>query len=187
MDAGELRPGLWRWTARHPEWDDRVVASAYLETAEAVVLVDPLVPPGEEERFYEALDRDVARMGLPVAVVLTNPWHRRSTDELVQRYDAQLFVAAEGSLPTGLAAHPGGMQPDDVVVHAPSHRAIFTGDTLLDNRLCPEDWLAEGRAHQLECLERVVALDADLVVPAHGTPFPVAELAALLHSPPSAP
>jgi glyoxylase-like metal-dependent hydrolase (beta-lactamase superfamily II) len=187
MDVGELGPGLWRWTARHPEWDDRVVASAYLETAEAVVLVDPLVPRGEEERFFDALDRDVARVGRPVAVVLTNPWHRRSADELAARYDADVFVAGAGWLPAGLAVYPGGMQPEDVVLHAPSHRAIFTGDTLLDNRLCPEDWLAEGRAHQVECLERVVALDADLVVPAHGTPFPVAELAALLHSPPSAP
>jgi len=29
MDVQELRPGLWRWTARHPEWDDREVSSAY--------------------------------------------------------------------------------------------------------------------------------------------------------------
>src|SRR5262249_43223539 len=146
----------------------------------------PLVPRGEEGRFYEALDRDVARAGRAVAVVLSNPWHRRSADEVAERYEARVFVGVEGSLPAGLAAYPGGMQPEDVVVHAPSHRALFTGDTLLDNQLCPEDWLAEGRAHHAPCLARVVALDADLVVPAHGTPFPVAELAALLHSPPSA-
>jgi glyoxylase-like metal-dependent hydrolase (beta-lactamase superfamily II) len=187
MDVGELRPGLWRWTARHPDWDDRVVSSAYLETAEAIVLVDPLVPRGKEDRFYEALDRDVARARRPVAVVLTNPWHRRSADDLAQRYGAGVFAGADETLPSGLAAYPGGMQPEDVVVHAPSHHVIFTGDTLVDNRLCPEDWLADGRVHQVECLERVVALDADLVVPAHGTPFPVAELAALLHPPPSAP
>src|SRR5262249_3252663 len=131
--------------------------------------------------------RDLARLGRPVVVVVTNPWHRRSADELAARYGAGVFVGGDGPLPAGLAAYPGGMQPEDVVVHAPSRRAIVTGDTIVDNRLCPEDWLAKGRAHQVECLERVVALDADLVVPAHGTPFPVAELAALLHSPPSAP
>jgi hypothetical protein len=186
MDVRELRPGLWRWTARHPEWDDRVVASAYLETANAIVLVDPLVPRGEEARFFAALDRDVARAKRPVAVVLTNPWHRRSADELAQRYDARVVVGGDGSLPGGLAAYPGGMQPEDVVIHVPSHRAIFTGDTLLDNDLCPEDWLAEGRTHHVACLTRVVELDADLIVPAHGEPFPLEELAALLHSPPSA-
>ena len=162
------------------------MASAYLETPDAVVLVDPLVPKGEEERFFDALDRDVARAARPVAVVLTNPWHRRSADELAARYAADVSVGGQGVLPAGLVAYPGGMQPEDVVVHAPSHRVLFTGDTLVDHGLCPEDWLAEGRAHQIECLERVAALDADLVVPAHGSPFPVSELVRLLHSPPSA-
>src|SRR5262249_12662425 len=87
MDVREVRPGLCRWTARHPEGADRLVACAYLETPEAVVLVDPLVPREEAQRFFEALDRDVARADRPVAVVLTNPWHRRSADTLAQRYD----------------------------------------------------------------------------------------------------
>ena len=181
MDVRELRPGLWRWTARHPEWDDREVSSAYLEASDAVCLIDPLVPRGDEERFFAALDRDVERVGLPVAVVLTNPWHRRSADELAQRYGASVFVGVEGGLPGGLQAYPGGMQPEDVVIHAPSHRVLFTGDTLLDNELCPEDWLADGREHHLDCLRVVVDLGADLVVPSHGSPFPVEQLAAALH------
>jgi glyoxylase-like metal-dependent hydrolase (beta-lactamase superfamily II) len=186
MDVQELRPGLWRWTARHPEWDDSVVSSAYLEAPGAVVLVDPLVPRGEEERFFEALDSDVERVGSPVAIVLTNPWHRRSAGELAQRYDARIFVAGQDPLPGGLQAYPGGMQPEDFVVHAPSQRALFTGDTLLDGRLCPEDWLAEGRAHHVACLTRLLELDADLVVPSHGEPLAVEQLSAQLHSPPSA-
>src|SRR5215475_14967580 len=100
MDVQELRPGLWRWTARHPEWDEREVSSAYVETADAVVLVDPLVPRGEEERFFAALDHDIERLGSPVAIVLTNPWHRRSADEIAQRYDGRVHVAGE-SLPAG--------------------------------------------------------------------------------------
>ena len=82
MDVQELKPGLWRWTARHPDWEEREVSSAYVETGDAVCLVDPLVPRDEEERFFAALDRDVERLGLPVAIVLTNPWHRRSSAEL---------------------------------------------------------------------------------------------------------
>jgi len=150
-----------------------------VETAEHVCLVDPLVPHGEEERFFEALDRDVERLGLPVAVVLTNPWHRRSSAELAARYDATIHVAGE-ALPPGFDANPGGMQPEDFVIHSRAHRALFTGDTLVDGALCPEDWLAEGREHHVTCLRRVVELDADLVVPAHGEPFSVERLASLL-------
>jgi hypothetical protein len=181
VDVKELRPGLWRWTARHPDWDEREVSSAYLEAADAVCLVDPLVPRGEEERFFEALDRDASRLGVPVVVVLTNPWHRRSSDELAARYGAQVFVGVEGGLPCGLHAYPGGMQSEDVVLHAPSHRVLFTGDTLLGSELCPEDWLAEGRGHQVACLRHLLELDADLVLPAHGEPFPLQRLAAALH------
>ena len=179
MDVQELRTGLWRWTARHHEWDEREVSSAYVETADQVCLVDPLVPSDDEERFFEALDRDVARLGLPVAVVLTNPWHRRSAGELTTRYDAAIHVAG-ASLPPGFDAYPGGMQPEDFVVHSRAHRALFTGDTLVDGELCPEDWLAEGRAHHVACLRRLLGLDADLVVPSHGEPFPVERLALLL-------
>ncbi len=181
MDVRELKPGLWRWTAPHPEWDEREVSSAYLETRDAVCLVDPLVPRGEEERFFDALDRDVARLNLPVAIVLTNPWHRRSSAELAQRYGAQVFVGVDGGLPGGLQAYAGGMQLEGVVLHARSHWTMFTGDTLLGDELCPEDWLAEGRDHHLACLRRLLDLDADLVVPSHGDPFPVERLAAALH------
>jgi hypothetical protein len=180
LDVQELKPGLWRWTARHPEWNDREVSSAYLETSESVCLIDPLVPHGEEDRFFEALDRDVARLGRPLAIVLTNPWHRRSSDELAQRYGAPVHVGVEGGLPGALQAYPGGMQPEDVVLHAAAQGTLFTGDTLLGAELCPEDWLAEGRAHHVACLRRVLELDADLVVPSHGAPFPLEQLAAAL-------
>jgi metallo-beta-lactamase superfamily protein len=181
VEVKELKPGLWHWTAQHPEWDEREVSSAYVETPDAVCLIDPLLPRGEEERFFVALERDVQRLGLPVAIVLTNPWHRRSSTELEQRYRAKVFVGVEGALPGGLQAYAGGMQPEDVVLHAPSHRVLFTGDTLLGNELCPEDWLAEGREHHVNCLRRVVELDADLVVPSHGMPFPLEQLTAALH------
>jgi glyoxylase-like metal-dependent hydrolase (beta-lactamase superfamily II) len=58
---------------------------------------------------------------------------------------------------------------------------LFTGDTVVDGGLCPEDWLAEGREHQVACLRRVLNLDADIVVPSHGPPFPLEQLATALH------
>ena len=92
MNVAELAPGLWRWTAPHPDWqagDDwaQEVGCVYYEAPGATVLIDPLVPP-ERDRFFEALDRDVERRGLPVAVLLTVPWHERSAPELMERYAA---------------------------------------------------------------------------------------------------
>jgi glyoxylase-like metal-dependent hydrolase (beta-lactamase superfamily II) len=177
MEVQELRPGLWRWTAPHPEWAE--LSSAYVEAAGALVLVDPLVPRDDEERFYGALDRDVKRLVLPVAIVLTNPWHRRSSAELAERYGATVHVAGE-SLPSGFEAYPGGMHLEDFVVFAPSHRVLFTGDTVVDGKPCPADWLAAGREHHLACLRRLLELEADLVVPSHGEPFPLEQLARAL-------
>ena len=43
MDVLELASGLWRWTTFHEEWREDV-GSVYCETADGVVLIDPLVP-----------------------------------------------------------------------------------------------------------------------------------------------
>ncbi len=81
MDVHRIAPGLWRWTAYHEEWR-KVVGSLYLETDEATVLFDPLVPREEEERFLEYLDADVTRAGGDVHILLTVYWHVRSAAEL---------------------------------------------------------------------------------------------------------
>jgi hypothetical protein len=81
VELDELAPGLWRW-------DD----SLYVERPDAVVLIDPVVPAGEEERFFRALDRDVERLGLPVVVLLTD--RARDADVFVERYGAEVFRRA---------------------------------------------------------------------------------------------
>ena len=81
MELDELAPGLWRW-------DD----SLYIERPDAVVLIDPVVPAGEEERFFRALDRDVERLGLPVVVLLTD--RVLDADVFVERYGAEVFRRA---------------------------------------------------------------------------------------------
>ena len=85
----ELRPGLWRWTARHPDAEDDPepgspadwppeVGCVACAAPGALVVVDPLVPPGREPTFWAAMDGIVARHGQRVAVVTTIRWHRRS-------------------------------------------------------------------------------------------------------------
>ena len=45
----ELTEGLWRWTARHPEWHPgefgAEVASFAAQAGDDTLLIDPLLPP----------------------------------------------------------------------------------------------------------------------------------------------
>jgi hypothetical protein len=101
MRVQELAPGLWRWTARHPAWGvhsddwDPEVGCLYHEAADAVVLVDPLVPADDEERFWSALDADVLRAAKPVHVLLTAIWHGRSSTALADRYGAEIWAGED--------------------------------------------------------------------------------------------
>jgi len=81
MDVERLAEGLWRWTTVD-------TGCVYYEAPDAVVLFDPLVPPGEEEEFLAYLDRDVERLGLPVSILLTADRNERSAPFLRKRYGA---------------------------------------------------------------------------------------------------
>src|SRR6478672_3252880 len=90
MVPRELVPGLWRWTAPHPDrrpdaapgssadWDE-LVGSVLYELAGVAVLIDPLLPVSERHAFLNWLDERVA--GRPVSVLTTVRWHRRDRDE----------------------------------------------------------------------------------------------------------
>src|SRR5262245_24073648 len=110
MTVQELAPGLWRWTAPHPDWTPEAdwpqdVGCVYAELLDSVVLVDPLVPAGEEDRFWKALDRDVERLGRPVRVLRTVSWHERSVDDVAGRYGTSVWRAPlDGPLPTAVRA-----------------------------------------------------------------------------------
>jgi glyoxylase-like metal-dependent hydrolase (beta-lactamase superfamily II) len=170
VDVQELAPGLWRWTATHGEWDDPVLGSevgcVYVETDDALALIDPLVPEEDRDRFFAALDRDVERLGLPVAIALTCAWHARSSAELRERY------GATDEVPDGVVALP--VVDDESVFWIPRQRALVAGDALLGvNGLqrCPDDWVAErGREGFLPALRALLALEPELVLPSHGAP-----------------
>src|SRR5215471_11928530 len=96
MDVVKIRDGLWRWTAPHPAWKPdfdrpdgwaRTVGSVYVETASGIVLIDPLVPGDDSDaaRFWEALDRDVARVGGRMAILVGSGDHGRSADRVAER------------------------------------------------------------------------------------------------------
>ena len=178
-----LEDGLWRWTASHPDWiegDDweRDVGCVYWEADDAVVLVDPLVPSdeGEQALFLDSLDRDVERVGLPVAILFTCEWHGRSRAELAARYDARVIGPPRvGALPGGATA-VAAPAAEEVVYWLPGARAVVPGDVLIgsDGRvtLCPESWL-EGRGgleELVQDLAPLLDLPVERVLTSHGRP-----------------
>ena len=186
MDVQELRPGLWRWTASHPEWNHAEqwgpeVGSVYAELPHSVVVVDPLIPDDEEESFWSALDRDVERLGLPVHVLLTVHWHERSVATVLERYNATLWRPEEkGELPTGVRAEVvKGSDWVEAVFFLEPQRALVAGDLLIgrDGGIeLPVRWFPKGeqewaeRQLKPELLERLRELPVELVLVSHGDP-----------------
>jgi glyoxylase-like metal-dependent hydrolase (beta-lactamase superfamily II) len=187
MDVRELRPGLWRWTAAHPEWEHAEhwgpeVGSVYAELPDALVMVDPLVPQDEEDRFWEALDRDVERVGKPVYVLLTVHWHERSVATVLDRYKATLWRPEEkGTLPAG--AHAEVVKGSDWVealFFLEPHRALIAGDLLIGKAgggiELPVGWFPKGEQDwaeqelKPELRKRLAELPVELVVVSHGEP-----------------
>jgi glyoxylase-like metal-dependent hydrolase (beta-lactamase superfamily II) len=186
MEVQELRPGLWRWTGSHPEWNHAEhwgpeVGSVYAELPDSVVVVDPLIPEGEEERFWSALDRDVERLGLPVHVLLTVHWHERSVATVLERYKATLWRPEEkGELPAGVHAEVvRGSDWVEALFFLEPHRALVSGDLLIarDGGIeLPVSWFPKGeqewaeRQLKPELLERLGELPVELVTVSHGDP-----------------
>jgi len=186
MEVQELRPGLWRWTASHPEWDHAQhwgpdVGSVYAELPDAVVVVDPLVPADEDERFWSALDRDVERLAVPVRVLLTVHWHERSVAAVLDRYDATLWRPEEkGELPAGVRAEiVKGSDWVEAMFFLEPHRALVTGDLLIGKNggiELPIEWFPKAerewaeRELKPELRQRLGALPIELVVVSHGEP-----------------
>lgn len=207
----EIGAGLWRWTGLHPLWTpesvgwEQEVACAYYEAEDAVVLIDPLVPPEDEQRFWRALDRDVERLGRRVVVALTAAWHERSTRAMVERYGATVWAHPAGvarlGRPIDAPVLPRGIEvfeippatEGQVAIYLREHRAFATAEVLtgLDGGLAvvPSPNLTDpGRL--TSCLRLLLELPVEVVLPAHGEPVlrggREAIAAALAHWAPSA-
>jgi len=179
MPLTEVAPGLRRWTAWHDEWQEEVGCLA-VDTADGLVLIDPLDPP-----------RGVRR---PKHVLLTVFFHARSTKapHVWAHPRAGRSLANRGielTDPIGAGdALPGGIQafetarPGEVVYWLPRQRALAVGDVLLGAgakaratddplRLCPERWLGKATHDDLrESLAPLLDLPVTRVLVSHGEP-----------------
>jgi hypothetical protein len=185
----ELRPGLHRWTARHPDaegdpqpgspadWGPDVGSVAYA-ARDALVLVDPLVPADRSD-LQEEIDELVHRHRKPVVILTTLQFHRRSREKLAALYGASTSRAKK-SLPDGvetLQIRGAG----ETMVWLPEHRALIPGDRLLGGesgglRLCPESWLRYlpskmGQAQLRKALRPLLDLPVEMVLVSHGEPL----------------
>jgi hypothetical protein len=114
-----------------------------------------------------ALDRDVARLDRPVAVLLTAPWHRRDAASIAERYGTTVwarpaaqtrlpFETQAGPLPAGIETFSaGGVWEGDVAFYIRPHRALVVAEFFMGIngglRVCPSPMLQDraGRAHTL--------------------------------------
>jgi hypothetical protein len=178
MEPQELRPGLYRWTAPHPDfepdpepdspadWPEQVGCVAY-QGPEALVFIDPLVP----EELWPALDRLVE--GRPVTVLTTIAFHSRSGDAVVKRYDA----SARLTRGVEMIRIP---RAGEAMVWIPEHAALVPGDRILGGRegglrVCPDSWLSylpSGITGEelREALRPLLQLPIELVLVSHGEP-----------------
>jgi hypothetical protein len=149
-----LADGLWRWTARHPEWHPGAfgseVASFALRDGPETVLIDPLLPPEPEP----VLDLIEQQLGERLAILITIPYHVRSSEELRDRFRGRLEATIWGhqacrkrladpagfrafepgdALPAGASAHRiGKPRRYETPLYLPSHRALAFGDAVAE-------------------------------------------------------
>lgn len=192
MHVQHIADGLWRWTTPHPEWVEdgagaaswpRDVGCVYYEGADTTVVIDPLIPrdPAQRARFLDALDRDVKRRTLPVAVLCSVSWHRRSCAELIDRYDAITDA------PTDVLVHALGDPGGEVSYELPAHRTLVVADALVGSdviglrsgaiAMCPGSWQDGSDAQRRWWRDDAPAVAAalarrpiDRVLVSHGTP-----------------
>jgi glyoxylase-like metal-dependent hydrolase (beta-lactamase superfamily II) len=193
----EIAPGLWWWTASHPEWTpedleggegwEQIVSSYALAAGGAFVLFDPLV------RDWKPLDRLVEDHG-PPSVLLTILWHARSAQEILDRYkDASVWAyeqaaewvgertAVTNTFTIGTAL-PGGVEPvhmrriEEVAYWISGQNSVVVGDTILGHAdgaaMCPPTWVRTSETFEpaKESVRQLLERRPDRLLLTHGGP-----------------
>jgi hypothetical protein len=156
-----------------------MVGCTLYQLDDRVVLIDPLLPAGEErEPFLRWLDERVA--GRPVSILTTIHWHRRDRAELAERY-ASNDSRAWNYVPAQVERRPL-RGAGETLFWLPAVAALVAGDRLVgadgeragrDVRVCPQSWLSQVRADRREVaalLRPLLELAIERVLVSHGEP-----------------
>ena len=121
MQVNQYADGLWRWSVGS-------YTSAYLEHGDVMIIVDPVLPPEEDDldRFRRAIARDLDRLGGPVHVLMTRNGHPRDCDALVAMTGGATWHPGMGQPPAGLISLP--VAESAVALWSPVHRALVVPD-----------------------------------------------------------
>jgi glyoxylase-like metal-dependent hydrolase (beta-lactamase superfamily II) len=180
MDIREIAPGLCYWTAPHPAWGGapdwpEAVGCVYLEGTDAIVLIDPLIPEDERDEFWAFIDSAADRLGLPLAVLLTAPWHRRSSALVADRYGTRVWSQQSPvRLPAGVEVFvPAGVAEGQVAFFLRAHRALVVAEIFIGVdgglRVCPSPATTDLDAFDMS-LRGLLELPIDRVLVSHGEP-----------------
>jgi glyoxylase-like metal-dependent hydrolase (beta-lactamase superfamily II) len=180
----QIAPGLWHWIARHPHIGIDV-SSYYLERER--VAIDPLLPP-EGIAWFE-------QHGAPDHVLMTNRHHDRHAWQLHDAFGSRVHCIRNGvyevegrgpveafdfgdELPGGATVYEvDAICPDDTALHIPAHNALACADGVVHYGdalgFVPDQYMddpEETKRRLREAYGRLLDLDFDVLLTAHGTP-----------------
>jgi glyoxylase-like metal-dependent hydrolase (beta-lactamase superfamily II) len=178
----ELAPGIWHWTAQHPNIG--VEVSSYW-LPELKLLLDPIAVPDEVD------DVD--------CILLSCRHHVRDSLEAAERFDAtveaprtgmhdypedtpiQPYNFQEPLLGGAVTAHQvGGLSPDETALHIPSVRALCIADGAIrygdELHFVPDQYMDDPEKDKEDLRrgfgELADQIDFDVLLLAHGRPYP---------------
>ena len=197
MDPEQLAPGLFRWTAPHPDWNPdaaagssadwgQMVGSTLYEAGDTVVAIDPILPREHRDEFLSWLDDRVA--GRALSVLTTIRWHRRDREQVAERYGKNT-TRAWNVVPAAVKPRPL-RGAGETMYWLPAVATLVAGDRLLGDadrglRVCPESWLTQvqvDRPGLARLMVALIELPIERVLVSHGEPVLRDGRAALAHA-----
>jgi hypothetical protein len=203
----EIASGIHRWSTPHPEWRPKNewgedVASFALVTDSVLSLVDPMLPPAESAERQRALDDlgVLVERANQVEILITIPYHARSTVEILERLGDRLPVEVWGhpavkrrlGAPVRLNAIEPGRRAGAVAqahrigspvrqeapLFFPDHRALAFGDAVIGVEGMLRVWQSVNpdqerwyRERFIVSLRPLLDLDVERVLVTHGPPI----------------
>jgi glyoxylase-like metal-dependent hydrolase (beta-lactamase superfamily II) len=186
----EVTSRLTYWTEPHPLWRPNPewpedVGCVLFRGSDVFVLIDPLVRDDLRANGWSWLDSEVERHGAPVVVLLTAPWHERSTRAVVERFAAAVWVHPAGrgrisdlpglqTAPAGVEVFiPLGVEEGQAAFFVEGEQALVVGEFLSGTsgglELCPSP-ATRDMDQFLASLRELESLSIERVLVGHGEP-----------------